>query len=558
MILRNLVIIALVAVGFSSHAATEPAPGKPGPRMRLSEFAELHKYSDKTEKRGKDRYLVLVKDERSPEAKERLKSLMRGVQVMKSRKPSDPKSWFFQAAVHGVTPEAIAEAAKRDPDVLEFVASGNAEKFWNQCPHNKQPSADFLVWHRAYVYYFERILREASGDPTLSLPFWDYTGGESVSPPAFSRQHVLSVPEMKLFGLPTNPLFDGDRELAMNNRGATQLSDFVTKSWGPLEAELLFFGKTEDAGFAGAVGDDDESTKGMLERNPHDNIHIAIGGIIGDETGLMADVPQAAFDPIFWVHHCNVDRLWTKWDNLPDRKWGYFPSAAWFVETPWQFYDVDGQVKRERRSFYFDNARLGIRYSDVIDTPTRLTASLPFDVQAFESEVTTLASKLAPGPENAAHRPTMLDLAGGEKGVAEKMKPRIDSPARKPQVWLTVEYTRPSTIPNVAFSVVLKATVGPNKDKEIDLGPLVIFGAGHVHGTADEPMSHAGHGNHAHGHAGANLNQRFNVTDHVTGTPLESANFTVTLKMHELLKSSEPISRRDAGVKIVKTSFGPD
>src|SRR3954468_4980896 len=92
---------------------------------------------------------------------------------MRSRKPSDPRSWFFQAAIHGVTEHAIAEAAAADPG----VAKVDQDKFWNRCPHFESlgaPSADFLIWHRAYVYYFERILKDASGEPDFALPYWNY------------------------------------------------------------------------------------------------------------------------------------------------------------------------------------------------------------------------------------------------------------------------------------------------------------------------------------------------------------------------------------------------
>src|SRR5580693_3798392 len=84
----------------------------------------------------------------------------RGVALMKSRKPSDPTSWFFQAAIHGVGEDFIADATRQDPGVAKVD-----RKFWNQCTHfSNASSADFPVWHRAYVYYFERILRAASGD----------------------------------------------------------------------------------------------------------------------------------------------------------------------------------------------------------------------------------------------------------------------------------------------------------------------------------------------------------------------------------------------------------
>ena len=63
---------------------------------------------------------------------------------------------------------------------------------------------------------------------------------------------------------------------------------------------------------------------------PHGAIHDYVGlgndttgllrfnnSITGSVTpfGLMGWVPTAAFDPIFWTHHANVDRLWQQWTN---------------------------------------------------------------------------------------------------------------------------------------------------------------------------------------------------------------------------------------------------
>src|SRR4051794_13135096 len=98
-------------------------------------------------------------------------ALVEGVRVMKARAPSDPTSWFFQAAVHGVMDEAIAQAEAEDPG----VAAVDRERFWNQCPHFGQSSANFLIWHRAYLFYFERILRAAAGKPDLAVPYWNYS-----------------------------------------------------------------------------------------------------------------------------------------------------------------------------------------------------------------------------------------------------------------------------------------------------------------------------------------------------------------------------------------------
>ena len=52
---------------------------------------------------------------------------------------------------------------------------------WCTCQHG---TIQFLTWHRMYLFYFEQVLQQASGDPNLRLPFWDYeTDGHL--PPAY-------------------------------------------------------------------------------------------------------------------------------------------------------------------------------------------------------------------------------------------------------------------------------------------------------------------------------------------------------------------------------------
>ena len=54
----------------------------------------------------------------------------------------------------------------------------------------------------------------------------------------------------------------------------------------------------------------DQGTLTSLE-GIHDTIHVDVGG-----NGHMADPGVAAFDPIFWLHHCQVDRLLALWQAV--------------------------------------------------------------------------------------------------------------------------------------------------------------------------------------------------------------------------------------------------
>jgi hypothetical protein len=51
----------------------------------------------------------------------------------------------------------------------------------------------------------------------------------------------------------------------------------------------------------------------LLEEEPHNLVH----GNIGGGTGLMRSTTVAGRDPIFWLHHANIDRLWEVWRKLP-------------------------------------------------------------------------------------------------------------------------------------------------------------------------------------------------------------------------------------------------
>lgn len=100
-----------------------------------------------------------------------LAALRKGVRAMKARKPSDPLSWFYQAALHGVTEDATKKAAAQDSNVDSVFK----KRYWNQCPHDGENSANFLPWHRGYTHHFEKILRMHTEDDRFSLPYWNYT-----------------------------------------------------------------------------------------------------------------------------------------------------------------------------------------------------------------------------------------------------------------------------------------------------------------------------------------------------------------------------------------------
>lgn len=344
-------------------------------------------------------------------------ALRRGVSEMKKRPPSDPLSWVFQAAIHGITPDRVKLEAEKDPKVTEELV----KKYWFQCPHRDQNSANFLPWHRGYTYYFERIFRLHTGDDSFSLPYWNYHDPRNRKfPKVFGVEHLdgnqaNNNPEN------INPLFMAQRDFFFTSwehpvvtegyQPLFGLDDYAVNIDLPM-ATTVFFGEIEREGLGGGIADEDRRTRGLLEMYPHDNIHRAVGGSVATTKidpedgsfitvdGAMAVPATAGFDPIFPIHHTNIDRLWAEWSCMPGKDWGKRPDNAWFNERPWFFFDADGSEVNEPRKKYFDHRALGVRfkYEDMSCTPLQLPAS----VMADETPTTPLVANKA----HKSHTPT--------------------------------------------------------------------------------------------------------------------------------------------------------
>ncbi len=123
----------------------------------------------------------------------------RGISVMQQRPATNPTSWDYQAAVHGMF-----------PDPLDGLRS--------QCQHH---SWYFGSWHRMYLYWFEQMVRAAIQNlpdiddetkRTWALPYWNYSNPDENDdsrrklPQAFLD---VTLPD----GITPNPLRDPTRFL---------------------------------------------------------------------------------------------------------------------------------------------------------------------------------------------------------------------------------------------------------------------------------------------------------------------------------------------------------
>jgi tyrosinase len=243
-----------------------------------------------------------------PPGDQTLPAYARAVEAMRKRPHHDPTSWFYQAAIHGseVRP---------------------AQKLWNQCRHG---SWFFVAWHRMFVYYFERIVRaaviETGGPKDWALPYWNYglEGAHASLPEAFRKP-------TRDDGTP-NPLYVAARAPGVN--GGAMLPHAVTSDAKAL-ARPRFAGVAEFGGGTAPPNQQFWSHTGRLEQTPHNDIHNAVGG----RGGWMANPDEAAQDPIFWLHHSNIDRIWAAWSARGNAD----PGDSRWTGQSFEFFDANGK-----------------------------------------------------------------------------------------------------------------------------------------------------------------------------------------------------------------------
>jgi tyrosinase len=270
-----------------------------------------------------------------------LDTYARGVALMSSLAENDPRSWLWAANTHGIPRGTTPRPT------------------WNQCAHG---SLFFLPWHRAYLAWFEATIRDLTGEDDWALPYWDYSvpgdDADRTLPVEFSIETRTVAGKLE-----SNPLF-------VPGRNGGPIPDEDVDIVGTL-AERRFV-RSFPSGFGGR---DPDNSKGRLEMLPHDFVHVDIGGIMGSTR-------TAGRDPIFWLHHANIDRLWEVWRRLPGSIALTDPGAASaLLVTQWQsavfvFGDLTAPATFTMTDLE-DPASLGYAYE---------TTGLPDDVAAAIQE----------------------------------------------------------------------------------------------------------------------------------------------------------------------------
>ncbi|KAJ1968146.1 hypothetical protein H4R35_006508 [Dimargaris xerosporica] len=200
--------------------------------------------------------------------------------------------------------ERFIEATRELHRSADFDAFPAMHRRYAEVVHG---NAVFLPWHRRYIKDYERALQRI--DPQVTLPYWDWT---------LDSQRPAASPVL-------SPQFcggDGDDSGCVGTGPFSHMAMYVPaphclnrqfnegdegiSPWWPVESIRLM---SADAESYSAIRDG-------IEFGQHGMVHL---GIQGDMSTM-----HASNDPIFFLHHAMVDKVWAVWqDQNPDLAFDY-------------------------------------------------------------------------------------------------------------------------------------------------------------------------------------------------------------------------------------------
>src|SRR3569832_2153887 len=201
-----------------------------------------------------------------------------GVDIMQKKPAGDTFSWSNLAHIHGI----------------------NEDNF-NHCPHGNWY---LLPWHRAYVVTYEKAIRKLTGNINWAMPYWDWTAHPKM-PDVFLSATLPNNQPNALFVSGANARTWPSGTPMPDNIVGQDVYDQILQ-----ETPFEIFGSSRPDGQNNTQqhkNTDSSGIQGTLEGTPHNLVHNNIGGWMPSALSPM--------DPIFFMHHSNIDRIWDVWNH---------------------------------------------------------------------------------------------------------------------------------------------------------------------------------------------------------------------------------------------------
>ncbi|WP_329558180.1 tyrosinase family protein [Streptomyces uncialis] len=185
-------------------------------------------------------------------------------------------------------------------------------------------SPSFLPWHRQYLIDFERALQ--SINPNVSIPYWDWTRDRTPTSSLWSANFLGGNGRR-----PDGQVMNGPFAHSTGNWSITVQDDtapFLRRAMAPTgmplptRAELntvLAVTPYDMTPWDFTAPGFRNSLEGGAGPGLHNRVHNWVGGQM-----LQSVSPN---DPVFWLHHCFVDKVWADWQRRHPQH-SYLPAVS--------------------------------------------------------------------------------------------------------------------------------------------------------------------------------------------------------------------------------------
>ncbi|KAF2435742.1 Di-copper centre-containing protein [Tothia fuscella] len=350
------------------------------------------------------------------------------LQAFQQKNQTEMFSWFQFSGIHGY-PEV-------NWDGVESVANHQVVGY---APHS---AILFGPWHRLYLAAYEQIISQLAQDiaaqypanqlakyqaaaTTLRIPYWDWANSAAL--PACLSTPTITVnsprgrtsfdnplasylfhpvpndgsfpPGWDVSSLPkTSRLPDGN-----GNSRTSELNRVLAANQAGLRDNLYYliarqtrYGPFSNNGFP------IDQRNGQMDSI--ENIHNTIHGLVG---GHMNYVVISAYDPLFFLHHTNIDRIFSIWSAINPKSYvvpqknsgGTYAQAPGSVEdihTPLKPFHSDANGSFHTSTTARDTMTFGYSYPEVVDwnvTPNQLASNVRSIVNTLYAPAGSLAKR---------------------------------------------------------------------------------------------------------------------------------------------------------------------
>lgn len=139
-------------------------------------------------------------------------------------------------------------------------------------------SQRFLPWHRDYLLKLEQEMRKI--DPKIAIPYWNWT-------------EVREIPGWMADFLPTGVKLPNGQPIPVTRTPGQDAPDLPTRD----QIDQIM----ERANFTSFT----LALEGARPFGGHNQVHVWVGGTMG--------TMLSPADPLFWMHHAEIDRRWYLW-----------------------------------------------------------------------------------------------------------------------------------------------------------------------------------------------------------------------------------------------------